>query len=76
MTIDEIIAKYNGKTHNANEWWPGGDPNEVIVELPQKSVWWQFERDINAVLDRNNPVQYTSDSKESRFFLYYSNAVL
>lgn len=74
MTINEIIAKYNGKVHNANEWWPNGaiDPREVIVEIPKANAMPQFVYEINAALDLNNPIQEISEDDKSVFYLYYA----
>lgn len=79
MNIQAVISKYEGKTHDANTWWPDGalDSNEVIVELPWESGFYGFMADMNLQLDENNPIQYISDDPGvARFFLYYSNAVI
>jgi hypothetical protein len=75
MTIEQIIAKYNGKEIDAREFWPVGplDNRERIVELPWSATFAAFQEDINLVLDQNNPIQYISDDPNAkRYFLYYA----
>jgi hypothetical protein len=80
MSIQAVISKYSGVTHDANDFWPDGaiDPNEMIVELPWESGAYGFMADMNAQLDEHNPIQYISDDllNKRRFFLYYANAVI
>ncbi len=74
MTIEQVVAKYNGVQTPGAQWWPDGarDNREMIVELPWHADHNAFEAEMNAVLF--DPVQYIADADDnsSRTFLYYT----
>jgi hypothetical protein len=78
MTIEQIVAKYNGKQIDANQFWPDGalDDRERIVELPWSENHRAFMKEMDNALELldSDSVQHIANANDNstRTFLYYA----